>query len=72
MAVTMNDKSVPTGEGLTFNKIFALFQENDRIMKEASRKMEMLTEQMGGLCRSFGEMAEHLAAQSNEEKSLNH
>ena len=68
MAETMNDKSIPAEESLTFNKVFAIFQENDRIMKEASRKMEMLTEQMGGLCRSFGEMAEHLAAQNIEEQ----
>jgi len=69
MAVTMSDKPIPTEEGLSFNKIFAMFQENDRIMKETSRKMDMLNEQMGGLRRSFGEMAEHLVAQNIEERS---
>jgi len=68
MAVKMNDKSIPAEEGLTLNKVFAMFQENDRIMEEASRKMKMLTEQMGGLRRSFGEMAEHLVAQGCEEQ----
>ena len=73
MALTMNNKPIPAEEdpnldSLTFNKVFAMFQENDRIMKEASQKMNMLTEQMGGLRRSFGEMAEHVAAQNIEER----
>ena len=68
MAVTMSNKSIPTGEKLTFNNIFAMFQENDKIIKEASRKMDMLKEQMGGLYRSFEEMAEHLAVQNSEER----
>ena len=69
MAVKMNDKPIPTEEGLSFNKVFAVFQENDRIMQETSRKMDMLTEQVGRLCRSVGEMAEHLVAQNTEERS---
>jgi hypothetical protein len=72
MAVTINDRPIPTGEDLTLNNVWAIFQENDRIMKETIRKMNLINEQMGGLRRSFGEMAEHLAAQSVEEKSLNH
>ena len=68
MAVTKNDNPIPTEESLTLNEVFAMFRENDRIMKEASRKMEMLTEQMGGLRRSFGEMAEHIVAQGTEER----
>jgi hypothetical protein len=67
MAVTKSDRPIPTEESLTFNKIFAMFQENDRIIEEASRKMNMLAEQMGDLRRNFGEMAEHLAAQSTED-----
>jgi len=68
MAVTMNDRSIPTEEGLTFNKIFAMFEENDRIMEETSREMDMLNQQMGGLRRSLGEMAERLAAQRIEKR----
>jgi len=69
MAVTMSDKSISTEDGLTsggltFNKIFAMFHENDRIMKETIREMDLLTEQMSGLCRNFGEVAERLADQS--------
>jgi len=75
MAVTVSDRPIPTGEGLTFEKVWAMFQETDRQMKETdrkmqetSRKMEMLNEQMGGLHRSFGEMAEHLVAPSIEKR----
>ena len=75
MAVTMSERPMPTGEGLTFEKVWAMFQETresqketDRMMKETSRKMEMLNEQMGGLHNSFGEMAEHLVAPSIEER----
>jgi hypothetical protein len=73
MAVTKSDKPIPTEEGhasdgLTFNQVFAIFQENDRVMEEASRKMNMLTEQMGNLCRNFGEMTEHIVAQNIKER----
>jgi len=73
MAVKMNDKPIPTeeglaSEGLTLNKVFALFQENDRIMKETSRQMDMLTEQMGSLRRNFGEMTKHIVAQNIKER----
>jgi len=68
MAETMNDRPIQTEEGLTFNKVLAMFQENDRMIMEASRKMDMLNEQMGGLRRSFGEMAEHLVDQNIEER----
>ena len=59
----------PTGEGLTFEKVWAMFQETDRKMQENARQMEItdrkldkLCEQMGGLHNSFGELAEHLVA----------
>ena len=62
-------RGIPTGEGLTFEKVWAMFQENaeqmketDRKMKEAARQIEENARQMGGLHKSFGEMAEHLVA----------
>jgi len=73
MAVKISNKPIPTEEGhssdgLTLNQVFAMFQENDRIMMETKREMDMLTEQMSGLRRSFGKMAERLAAQNIEER----
>jgi len=66
-------EGAPTGEGLTFEKVWAMFQETREQIKESDRKFRemsektdrriaMLNEQMGGLHNSFGEMAEHLVA----------
>jgi len=52
---------IPTGEGLTFEKVWAMFQETDRIVKENAR-------QMGDLHNRFGEMAEHLVAPGIHER----
>ena len=63
------DRPPPTGEGLTFEKVWAMFQETREQMKETDRKLqrneqmiEDLGRQMGGLHNSFGELAEHLVA----------
>jgi hypothetical protein len=82
MAVTTNERpspsleGVPTGEGFTFEKVWAMFQETGRLIKETresqqetdrmldkvGREVKMLNEQMGGLHNSFGEMAEFMIA----------
>jgi len=73
-AVTI-DRPPPTGEGLTFEKVWAMFQETnreikerqketDRIMRKTDRRLDRLGKQMGDLHRRFGEMAEHLVAPS--------
>jgi len=79
MDVTVNDRPIPTGEGLTFEKVWATLQENARIQaegykeireiqKETSRKMAKLNKQMGDLHNRFGEMAEHLVVPSIEKR----
>ena len=47
MAVTMSERPMPTGEGLTFEKVWAMFQETresqketDRMFQETSRKFQ--------------------------------
>jgi len=67
MAAEISERPIPTGEGLTFEKVWALFQESDRKMQETremqkdnERSIKRLTKQMGGLHNSFGELAEHL------------
>jgi len=40
MAVTVSDRPIPTGEGLTFEKVWAMFQESDRRMKETEREIK--------------------------------
>jgi hypothetical protein len=73
METATMDRPPPTGEGLTFEKVWAMFQETDRMMKENEREREKehketeriikeLSKQMGDLHNSFGEMAEHLVA----------
>ena len=66
MVTAVNERPVPTGEGLTFEKVWAMFQESrleaDRQMKETKRIFDDLGRQMGDLHNRFGELAEHLVA----------
>ena len=69
-------------ESLTFEKVWAMFQETDRKMEETTRKMEetdrLIKENalqmketdriIGDLGNRFGELAEHLVAPSIKEK----
>jgi len=59
----------PTGEGLTFEKVWAMFQETDRKFQETrleiaetARISKENSKNIGGLNRSFGQLAEHLVA----------
>ncbi|MDR0654446.1 MAG: hypothetical protein LBG12_14235, partial [Synergistaceae bacterium] len=69
--------------GLTFEKVWAMFQESDRRMqelneetvrqmRETDRKIQKLTEethkQIGELGHRFGELAEHLVAANIVQK----
>jgi hypothetical protein len=68
MEVTTTDRPIPTGEGLTFEKVWAMFQETDRKMQKTDRRIARLSKEMGGLHNSFGEMAEHLVAPSIDKR----
>jgi hypothetical protein len=48
--------------GLTFEKVWAMFQETDRKFQETDRQLNKLSKQMGDLHNRFGEIAEHLVA----------
>ncbi|MDR0456912.1 MAG: hypothetical protein LBH20_09565 [Treponema sp.] len=61
MAVTAY-KEPPTGEGLTFEKVWAMFQEVAERQKETERIVKRNSKQMGDLHRRFGQLAEHLVA----------
>ena len=81
MTVT-NERPIPTGEGLTFEKVWAMFQETDRKFQETDRKfqetdrefdktkesLKEIGKQIGGLNNSFGELAEHLVAPGIAER----
>ncbi|MDR2575533.1 MAG: hypothetical protein LBC52_03730 [Treponema sp.] len=55
------DRPPPTGEGLTYEKVWAMFQETREQMKETDRKI-------GELSNRFGELAEHLVAPAIHER----
>jgi len=38
--LTTNERPIPTGEGLTFEKVWAMFQETDRKFQETREQME--------------------------------
>ena len=40
MAATVTERPIPTGEGLTFEKVWAMFQETDLRFKETERLMK--------------------------------
>ena len=62
-------------EALTFEKVWAMFQETreqmketDRRFRETDRKMKETDRQIGKLGNRFGELAEHMVAPSIKEK----
>ena len=55
-------------EALTFEKVWAMFQETREQMKETDRKMKETDRKIGELGNRFGELAEHLVAPSITEK----
>ena len=69
------ERPIPTGEGLTFEKVWAMFQETDRKFQETDRKFQETEKQMketdrkiGELGNRFGELAEHLVAPGIAER----
>ena len=55
-------------EPLSFEKVWAMFQETDRQMKETDRKMKETDRKIGKLGNRFGELAEHLVAPGIADK----
>jgi len=68
MDTVTTDRPPPTGEGLTFEKVWAMSQETDRELKETARIVKELSKQMGDLHNRFGELAEHLVVPSIAER----
>jgi hypothetical protein len=82
MTTVTSERPMPTGEGLTFEKVWAMFQETDRKMqetaelqketaqqmKETDRKLSELGVKFGYLNNRFGELAEHLVAHCIHER----
>ena len=48
--------------GLTFEKVWAMFQETDRRMQETDRIVKELSKNIGGVNNRMGDIVEHLVA----------
>jgi hypothetical protein len=75
MTEAVKERPLPTGEGLTFEKVWAMFQETREQFQEAKlmiletgKQIKQNNEQYGDLSRRFGEVVEHLVAPGIEEK----
>jgi len=64
MDTAVVERPMPTGEGLTFEKVWAMFQETAERQKETERQMkeraDRLDKQLGKLGGRFGEMIEYM------------
>ncbi|MCL2792886.1 MAG: DUF3782 domain-containing protein [Spirochaetaceae bacterium] len=58
-------------EPLTFEKVWAMFQETDRQFKETRKQMKETDRKIGELGNRFGELAEHLVLPGILEKFSN-
>jgi hypothetical protein len=74
METTVNERptpsaeSAPTGEGLTFEKVWAAFMEDREQIKETREQIKETSRIVGELGNRFGELAEHLVAPSIRDK----
>ena len=68
MEAVVTERPMPTGEGLTFEKVWEMFRETDRRMKETDRQIKETERIVGKLGNRFGELVEHLVAPNISEK----
>jgi hypothetical protein len=82
MAVAARKRPIPTGKGLTYEKVWAMFQETERLMKEnaeqqketerrfkeTDQKFKETERIIGKLGNRFGELVEHLVAPNIRKK----
>ena len=60
MAVTAGERPMPTGEGLTFEKVWAMFLETDRIVRETAEQMKETDRKFQETDRKFQETGKRL------------
>jgi hypothetical protein len=68
MAVAAEKRPIPTGKGLTYEKVWAMFQENAEQQKENERQMKEMMKEVGKLGNRFGDLVEHLVAPNISKK----
>ena len=62
------EQTMATTEGLTFEKVWAMFQETDRRFKETDLRFKETDRKISKLASRIGELIEHLAASNLLEK----
>jgi hypothetical protein len=61
--------TIPSGyEGLTFEKVWAMFQETDKKFRETDRQIRQNQKMMSDLGRKFGKIIEHMFIPNLKEK----
>jgi predicted AAA+ superfamily ATPase len=68
MTEAVKERPMPTGEGLTFEKVWAMYQETDRkfqedrerLNKETERTVDRASKLLGNLGNNFGALAENM------------
>jgi hypothetical protein len=68
MAAVINKRPLSTGEGLTFEKVWATIQEAAERQKETDRQMKETDRRVGHLGNRFGELVEHLVVPNIKKK----
>jgi len=68
MITAAEEKPSSTGEALTYEKVWEMFQETGRRFQETDRKFQETDRIIGELGNRFGELAEHLVAPGIAEK----
>jgi hypothetical protein len=68
MAVQQDGVLPPESSGLTFEKVWAMFQETDKRMKETDRLLRQNQKMMGDLGKKFGTIIEHMFIPNLKEK----
>ena len=66
--IPTNERPIPTGEGLTFEKVWAMFQETREQINELREESKKTDRKIGELGNRFGELAEHLVAPGIAER----
>jgi hypothetical protein len=68
MEITQDTALAPGHEGLTFEKVWAMFQETDKKFKETDRQIRQNQKMMSDLGRKFGKIIEHMFIPNLKEK----
>jgi hypothetical protein len=68
MEAQQNTTLPPGYEGLTFEKVWAMFQETDKKFQETDKKFKESQKMMSDLGRKFGKVIEHMFIPNLKEK----